>query len=204
MPYRFTFDLTKVSKRLFNEIMLIADNIGLHRRIGRYARLISKKLRIHEITGLNISDAIQLIEDFIEIQIRNIKYRKSFLNTRRRALFLPHCSRKYMDKRCEAYFDPTIPSYVCRKCSSDCLIRRAVELGEEKGYDVYILPGGSCIKEILESGGYEAVVGVACGMEIKLANKILNELGIPGQAVPLVKNGCAYTVFNLDYLKSIL
>jgi len=204
MPYQFTFDLTSVSKKLFREIMLIADNVGIHRRIGRYARLISKKLRIQEITGLNLSDAIQLIEDFIEIQIRNIKYRDRFLSTRRRALFLPHCSRKYMDKRCQAYFDPEIPSYICQRCSEDCLIRKAVELGEEKGYDVYIVPEGSCIKEILKRGRYEAVVGVACGMEIMLASKMLEETGIPGQAVPLIKNGCSYTVFNLDYLKSIL
>ena len=204
MPYQFTFDLTKISKKLFTEIMMIADNIGIHRKIGKYARLISNKFRINEITGLNLTDAIQLIEDFIEIQIRNIKYRDLFLNTERRALFLPHCSRKYMDKRCEAEFDPSIPSYICGKCSSDCLIRQASDLGERRGYDVYILPGGSCIKKILERGRYEAVVGVACGMEIKLADEILKELGIPRQAVPLAKNGCAYTSFNIDYLENIL
>jgi len=204
MPYRFTFDLTNVSKRLFKEIMLIADNIGIHRKVGKYARLLSKKLRIQEITGLNFSDAIQLIEDFIDIQIGNIKYRGIFLSTKKRALLLPHCSRKYMDKKCEAYFDPSIPSYICGKCSEDCLIRQAVELGEERGYDVYILPGGSCIKKILERGEYEGVVGVACGMEIKLADNMLRELGIPRQAVPLIRNGCAYTAFNLDYLKNIL
>jgi len=204
MPYHFTFDLTNVSRRLFKEIMLIADNVGIHRRISRYAYIISKKLRIQDITGLNLADAIQLIEDFIEIQIRNIRYRDRFLTTKKRALFLPHCARKYMDKRCEAYFDPDIPSYICQKCSDDCLIRRAVELGEEKGYDVYIVPGGSCIKEILRKGGYEGVVGVACGMEIMLANKMLEEFGIPGQAVPLIRNGCSHTFFNLDYLREVL
>jgi hypothetical protein len=184
--------------------MLIADNIGLHRKVGRYARILSKKLRIQEITGLNLSDAIQLIEDFIEIQIRNIKFRDSFLSTRKRVLLLPHCARKYMDSRCHARFDPSIPSYICGKCSEDCLVHQAVDLGEEKGYDVYILPGGSCVKQILERGRYEGVVGVACGMEIMLANKVLDELKLPSQAVPLTKNGCAYTSFNIDYLESIL
>ena len=54
-------------------------------------------------------------------------------------------------------------------------------LREKKGYDVYILPGGLCVPKILENGKYEAVVGVACGEEIKLADKILEKLKLPEQ-----------------------
>ena len=204
MPYTFNFDLTKVSSGFFTEIAKIVDRKRLHRKMGRSFRGLVKKFRLDEITGLNISDAVSLVEDFVDIQIKNIVNREHFNKAKKRALFLPHCSRKYMDNRCKAKFDPNVPSYFCQHCSEDCLIHQATLLGEKKGYDVYILPGGSCVTKILEKGGYEAVVGVACGEEIKLADKILEKLNLPGQAVPLIKNGCAYTKFNISMLKNIL
>ena len=204
MPYTFNFDLTKVSSGFFTEIAKIVDRKRLHRKMGKSFRGLVKKFRLDEITGLNISDAVSLVEDFVDIQIKNVVNREHFNKAKKRALFLPHCSRKYMDNRCKAKFDPNVPSYFCQHCSEDCLIHQATLLGEKKGYDVYILPGGSCVTKILEKGGYEAVVGVACGEEIKLADKILEKFNLPGQAVPLIKNGCAYTKFNISMLKNIL
>ena len=69
---------------------------------------------------------------------------------------------------------------------------------------MYILPGGSCIPKIMREGKYEAVVGVACGEEIKLAYSFLDKLKVPVMAVPLIKNGCAYTKFNIQTLEQVL
>ena len=204
VPYPFNFDLTRVSKAFFREVMRITYDYNMHRRMGEAARHLIEKFRIREITGLDLSEAIQLVEDLIEIQIKNAMNRGRFESARRKALLLPHCSRKYMDNRCKARFDPEIPSYFCSHCSRNCLIHQATLLGEERGYDVYILPGGSCIKKILSRVKYDAVVGVACGMEINMAEKVLNELGVSGQAVPLIRNGCANTRFSIESLKEIL
>ncbi|MCD6530313.1 DUF116 domain-containing protein [Candidatus Bathyarchaeota archaeon] len=204
MPYQFSFDLTKISRSLFADIARLANDMKMHRRIGEAARNLLERFRIHEITGLNVSDALTLIEDFIDIQIRNLTEREKFLKAGRRVLFLPHCSRKYMDNRCQAKFNPDIPSYVCAHCSPDCLINTATRLAEDRGYDVYILPGGSCIPKIMREGKYEAVVGVACGEEIKLAYSFLDKLKVPVMAVPLIKNGCAYTKFNIQTLEQVL
>jgi len=204
MPYPFNFDLSGLSRSFFREVARAAYSSGVHRRIGDSARLLLKKFRIQEITGLDFSEAVQLMEDFVEIQMRNIMYRERFLNAKRKVLLLPHCSRKYMDGRCKARFDPEVPSYYCSHCSSDCLIHQATLLAERRGYDVYVLPGGSCIKKIIQRGRYEAIVGVACGMEIRLAETLLDKLGLAGQAVPLIKNGCANTKFNIDILQKIL
>jgi len=58
-----------------------------------------------------------------------------------------------------------------------------------------LLLGGSCVTKILQSGNYEAVVGVTCGEEIKLASKILEKLKLPGQAVPPNKEWlCIYEI----------
>jgi hypothetical protein len=56
----------------------------------------------------------------------------------------------------------------------------------------------------VQKGRYEALVGVACGEEIKLAEGLLEKTGLPGQNVPLIRNGCANTTFNIRALKKVL
>ena len=204
MPYKFTFDLSRIPRFFFTEIAKVAYQRNVHKKIGRTAHEIIKKFKIQEATGLNLSDAVLLLQDLIDMQARNLLEREKFTQTRKRVLFLPHCSRKYMDNRCEAIFDPNIPSYICAHCSPDCLINKAVSFAEKKGYDVYILPGGSCVPKILNARQCEGVVGVACGEEIRLSGKTLKDIGVAGQAVPLIKNGCANAVFNIETLFKIL
>lgn len=204
MPYLFNFDLTRVSRSLFMEVARIAHRRELHKKMGELTRRLITRFKIQELTGLDLSEAVQLIEDFIEIQIGNIMCKDEFSKAERKALLLPHCSRKYMDGRCKAVFNPEVPSYYCSHCSEDCLIHQATLLGEKYGYDVYILPGGSCVEKVLLRGGYEAVVGVACGMEVRLAQKLLKKIGIPSQSIPLIKNGCANTKFNIESLTRAL
>ena len=200
MPYKFTFDLTRIPRFFFKEISRISYQKGVHKKMGQTVQEIIKKFRIQELTGLNLSDALFLLQDLIDVQARNLIERDKFVQARKKALFLPHCARKFMDHRCKATFDSDIPSYICAKCSSDCLINKTTSFGERKGYDVYILPGGSCLPQILLEKRYEGIVGVACGEELRLGGEILENLGIAAQAVPLLKNGCANTFFNIETL----
>ena len=204
MPYKFTFDLSRIPRFFFTEITKASYQKGVHKKVGRTVQKMIKKFRVQEATGLNVSDAVLLLQDLIEMQARNLLEREKFVQTRKRAVFLPHCSRKYMDSRCKAVFNPNIPSYICAHCSPDCSINKAVSFAEKKGYDVYILPGGSCVPKILKAKHYEGVVGVACGEEIKMSGEILKGMGVAGQAVPLIKNGCSNTVFNIETLVDIL
>jgi hypothetical protein len=80
------------------------------------------------------------------------------------------------------------------------LVNRAVFIAEKKGYDVYILPGGSCIPKILRTKDYEGAIGVACGEETKLSGEMLEKMDVAGQAIPLIKNGCANTIFSIETL----
>jgi hypothetical protein len=204
MPYKFTFDLSRIPRFFFTEITRVGYQKGVHKKVGRTAQNMIRKFRIQEATGLDLSDAVLLLQDLIEMQARNLLEREKFVKTRKRALFLPHCSRKYMDSRCKAVFDPNIPSYICAHCSPDCSINRAACVAEKKGYDVYILPGSSCVPKILKTKHYEGVVGVACGEEIRMSGEVLKGMGVAGQGVPLIKNGCANTVFNIETLINIL
>jgi hypothetical protein len=204
MPYTFSFDLSRISKSFFRELATVAHEKAVHRRIGEKARKLAEKFKVREITGLEVSDALTLIEDLVDVYVKNISGKEKFLKTRKRALLLPHCSRKYMGNRCKAIFDPEVPSYFCAGCSSDCIINRATELGKKKGYDVYVLPGGSCVSKILKATFYEGIVGVACSQELAIGGNYLEALGRVGQAVPLVKNGCANTQFSIETLERIL
>jgi len=176
----------------------------MHKTFLKTAHDLIIKFRIQEATGLNLSDAVVLLQDLIDLQAVNIMERGKFLETKKRAFFLPHCSRKYMDNRCQASFNQDIPSYTCAHCSEDCLVNRADRLAKKKGYDVYLLPGGSCIPKILKNKHYEGIVGVACGEETKLMGQLLSGMNVAGQGIPLIKNGCANTIFNIDTLVKVL
>ncbi len=204
MPYRFTFDLSPVPRFFFTEIARISYQKGMHKSLLNTLQDVIRKFRIQEATGLNLSDAVVVIQDLIDLQAINLVERKKFLKTKKRALFLPHCSRRFMDSRCGAVFDENLPSYVCSHCTPDCLINRASYMARERGYDVYVLPGGSCVAKILKNAEYEGIVGVACGEEIKISGETMENSGIAAQAIPLIKNGCSNTVFNMETLVKTL
>lgn len=204
MPYNFTFDISKTSQHFFAELAIAGYQKGLNKVLGQTLQDIIKTFKIQEITGLNLQDTVMLIQDLVDMHAMNVIERNKFLQTRNRALFLPHCARKYMDSRCKAIFDPSLPSYVCAHCSHDCVINQAENAAKAKGYDVYVLPGGSCVPKIISTKKYEGIVGVACGEEVKICLNFLGSLGVAGQAVPLLKNGCANTTFNVETLVKTL
>jgi hypothetical protein len=204
MPYKFNFDLSKVPLFFFTEIATVSYQRGMHKTLIKKLQEIILKFRIQEATGLNLSDSLVLLQDLIDLQAVNMIERRKFLQTKKRALFLSHCTRKYLDGRCKAVFNQNIPSYSCTHCSEDCLVNQSDRLARQKGYDVYVVPGGSCIPKILKNRRYEGVVGIACGEEMKVLGPLLNSLDVAGQAIPLLKNGCANTVFNMETLVKVL
>ena len=204
MPYKFTFDLSKLPRFFFNELTILSYQKGMHKTLLNALNDIIIKFKIQEATGLNISDAVTLLQDLIDLHGINVVQRGKFLKTKKRALFLPHCTRKFMDNRCQANFDPKVPSYYCNHCSEDCLVSKANRLAGREGYDVYVVPGSSCIPKIVKRSMYEGAIGIACGEEMKLSGEVLGSMEVAGQAIPLIKNGCANTAFNLETLRKML
>ncbi len=204
MPYKFTFDISKAPQHFFVELAVIGNQMGMQKVLEKTLQGLIRKFKIQEVTGLNIQDAALLIQDLVKMQTLNLVQKEEFSRTKKRALLLPHCSRKYMDSRCQATFDPNLTSFICAHCSSDCYVNKAEHLAKEKGYDVYVLSGGSCMPKILKQNRYEGVVGVACGPEVVMSGEKLSSLGVAWQSVPLLKNGCANTIFNLESLVKVL
>jgi len=200
MPYKFTFDISKTSQHFFAELAVVGYQRGLNKALLRTLQDMIKRFKIQEATGLNLQDAVLLIQDLVDMHAVNVMERSKFLETRKRVLLLPHCSRKYMDSQCKAVFDPSMPSYICAHCSPDCVVNQAEVAAKAKGYEVYVLPGGSCVPKILSTKKFEGAVGVACGEEAKMSLDLLKSMNVAGQSVPLLKNGCANTVFNVETL----
>jgi hypothetical protein len=109
-----------------------------------------------------------------------------------------------MDSRCKADFDPGLASYLCRNCSDDCQVNKATKLAKKENFDIYVLPGSSCIKKIFQNNSYDGVIGVACTEEINISTKILEQLNIAVQNIPLIKNGCSGTRFSFETLERII
>jgi hypothetical protein len=204
MPYEFSFDLSGIPKQFFKELSRVAEETKLHRRLGMRARELTERFKLSEATGLDVENILLLVEDFIDVEAQNVGQRESFAATSKRALFLPHCARAHMDAGCKAPFDASIPTYRCVHCTADCLVGQAVTLGEGKGYSVFVVPGGSCIPGIIKRGSFEGIIGVACGQELMPAYQMTQKFKLPSQAVPLLKNGCANTVFSLPVLEAVL
>lgn len=204
MAYDFDFDLTKVSQSFFQKLACYLDEKGVHRELGDVVKDASDKFKLNKITGVPFSDMTKVVSDLVDIHVRNLSQREEFEEASDKAIFLPHCSRKHMDSECKADFDPDTSSYSCNQCSEDCLVNKATQMGEEREYDVYVLPGGSCIPKIVKNKDYDGIVGVACSNEIKMGEEFLDEIGVPYQAVPLLKNGCSGTKFNLETFEEVI
>ncbi len=204
MPYSFIYDLNKVSQNTVNQLLEISHKTGVTKLLSTNAKKLVKIFKLDQLTGLNLTEAITLVEDFIEVQNANNLQREKFEKAETKAILIPHCARSHMDRQCMADFNPEIPSYTCNACQDDCLVNNVVKLGKERGYDVYVIPGGSCAEKILRDKKYKAVLGIACGSELKMALGLLRKLDIPGQGVMLTKNGCANTKLDLESLKQVL
>ena len=205
MPYEFDFDLTDISRSFFRKVAKFSERSGIHQGVGGIVQDVVDRFNIQDATGVPVSDVTKVVNDMVDIHAKNLAQEEEFRETNDRALFLPHCARKHMDNRCEAEFDKEFSTYHCNKCSEDCLINQATQVAEERGYDVYVLPGGSCISKIMNNKDYEGIVGVACSDEIQLGRKYLEkDDDVVYQGVPLLKNGCSSTEFNMKTFKKIL
>lgn len=77
----------------------------------------------------------------------------------------------------ETIYLSSIPGNLCRKrLHPRSIVNQATEIGEKKGYDVYVLPGGSCVLGLFRNKPYRAVVGVACAQELKLGGDLLKTI----------------------------
>ena len=204
MSYSFDYNLRKLPKGFFRDVAKAIDKKKLHKKAGNVSKTIVKRFGVDKLLGIQVEDAISIVEDLIEVNLNNAINRDKFKGKKEKVLLLPHCCRKYMDSRCKAKVNEEVSSYLCAHCSEDCLANKATKLGEAKGYKVFILPGGSCIKKIMDKIDCKVVFAIACPEEINMCVELVENKGKACIGVPLTKNGCSNTKFSLMALKKAL
>ena len=115
----------------------------------------------------------------------------------RRLLLLPHCLRDVAACR-GSYSSLGLHCAGCGACELHGLKRDA----EALGYKVLIMEGTPAVVQVVLSGRADAILGVACLDSLAEAFGRVARLGVPHVAVPLLKDGCADTVAELDVVRA--
>ena len=78
MPYSFVYDLNKISQTTVNKILEASYKTGVTKLLSTNAIKLVELFKIDQLTGLNLAEAITLVEDFIEVQNANNLQRENF------------------------------------------------------------------------------------------------------------------------------
>jgi geranylgeranyl pyrophosphate synthase len=117
----------------------------------------------------------------------------------RRVLLLPQCLRN--QQSCPAEMDEM--GLLCEQCGQ-CAIGRLQTEAEELGYVVLVAEGTTVVTRLLEQGRADAVIGVSCLSVLERAFPHMATHAIPGLAIPLVRDGCALTEVDLDWVRQAI
>ncbi len=180
-------------------LSLLSVTLILGRILIRQERLIFPRLLLFTIDvfyGLfkKFAGNVGLDEkivDQIGVEVRNKVNEKSFnqIDNKDKVLILPHCLR---NPKCEAKLDAT--GLHCTDCNR-CVIGVLKNKAEDKGYNVFIIPGSTFLKKIVQENEFKAVLGVACYQDLNLAMMNLSKFHCQG--VPLLKDGCVCTKVDI-------
>jgi len=141
----------------------------------------------------------ELLQLYVETKNRSMI--ESFASTpyNERVVMLPQCLRA---QDCPAELGKY--GYECQQCGR-CSISKIVQLTKDLGYKgTFILPGGSIAKKILLELKPKASLGVACLKELVLGSFLCEKVGVIGQGVALLTDGCINTIVDLKTLKKAL
>ena len=149
--------------------------------------------------SLGLSDS--LIQ-YTHVELRNSVFEPEFRRVpiNQRMLFLPHCARNA--KSCKAVMDEE--GYKCKECGG-CNIGEAIGIAKKLGYgQIFVVPGGSLVKKLIEKYKPKAAIGVCCFNEALMSFEIVKNLSVIPQIVLLLKDGCKDTKINLSLLEEKL
>jgi len=141
----------------------------------------------------------ELLRLYVETKNRSLI--ESFASTpyKERILLLPQCLRA---KDCPAELGKY--GYECQECGR-CIVKTIKQTAEKLGYKgTFILPGGSLAQKILLELKPKASLGVACSKELVLGSFLCEKMGVIGQGITLLRDGCINTLVDLRTLKDAL
>ena len=150
--------------------------------------------------------------NMVGAEIMNRAFRKEFEKRPRKALILPGCMKFSAEEKCRA--QDTNLGLKCTECSKSCNVNELTKMGDEYGFEVYIVSHESSAfsKSTKEDRNELGIIGVACVSNLIAGGWKAVSLGIPAQCVLLDYSSCKNhwdeegfpTSINLNQLMKLL
>ena len=178
------------------------EDSAIMRVVKKLAKTKLSSLAIHKLEQLANKVGVEEKELFeLYVEAKNRAQLDSFAATpyNQRIVLLPQCLRA---KDCPAEIGKY--GYKCKQCGK-CSIANIVKTSKELGYKgTFVMPGGSLAKTIMLDLKPKASLGVACSKELVMGSYLCEKVGVIGQGVKLLKDGCINTVVDLKTLQDAL
>ena len=179
-----------------------SENSSIMRVVKKLAKTKLSGLALHKLEQIATKVGVEEKELFqLYVETKNRSVIQSFASTpyNERVLLLPQCLRA---KDCPAEIGKY--GYECQQCGR-CSIAKIMQLTKDLGYKgTFIMPGGSLAKKILLELKPKASLGVACFKELVLGSYLCEKMGVIGQGVALLRDGCINTIVDMKALKETL
>lgn len=150
--------------------------------------------------------------NMVGAEIMNRAFRKEFEKRPRKALILPGCMKFSTEAKCRA--QDTNLGLKCTGCSKSCNVNKLTKMGDEYGFEVYIVSHESSAfsKSTKKDRDELGIIGVACVSNLIAGGWKAVSLGIPAQCVLLDYSSCKNhwdeegfpTSINLNQLMKLL
>lgn len=127
--------------------------------------------------------------NMVGAEVMNMAFRKEFEERPRKALLLPGCMR-FSQEICRA--NDTNLGLRCTGCSKSCNVNKLTKIGDEYGFEVYIISHESSAfsKSTKEDRDELGIIGVACVSNLIAGGWKSESLEIPAQCVLLDYSSC--------------
>lgn len=165
------------------------------------APLALDEIDAHARRILETTDWDRSLKAFIMVLVGNEMWRSTVAGTPfdRRILLLPQCMKS--STGCRAEMDAL--GLLCVECGK-CSIGEIQRDAEKLGYQVVVAEGSTIVAALLANGEADAVVGVSCLQALEKSFRPLMAHAVPGIGVPLLKNGCADTTVDMEWIREVL
>ena len=171
------------------------------RKSGVVPPLSLTELREHASALLKELNLDPTFENYAAILVSNAAWRDSLARIPydRRLLLLPKCLR--VEEKCPAPFDEF--GLLCKECGL-CSIQDLTVEGERLGYAVLVAEGSAIVRQMIETGKIEAIVGVSCINVLEKCFPHVEATAIPAVAIPLLQDDCVNTNVDLDWVWDVI
>ncbi len=163
--------------------------------------LSMQELLEHSTLVVEKAEVDPVYRDFIAVLVNNEAWRETIARIpfSRRLLLIPKCLR--VEEHCPAPFDEF--GLLCKECGL-CSIQDLSVEAERLGYAVLVAEGSAIVRQLIETGKIDGIVGVSCLNVLEKCFPHMEAAAIPGVSIPLLQDDCVNTNVDLDWVWDLI